>query len=44
MRVISPEGEQLGIMPLQQALEYARSRDLDLVEVAPDAQIGRAHV
>lgn len=36
--MVSPEGEQLGIMPLAQALELARQRDLDLVEVAPDAQ------
>jgi translation initiation factor IF-3 len=36
--VVSAEGEQLGIMPIQEALERARSGDLDLVEVAPDAQ------
>ena len=35
---MSAEGEQLGIMPIQQALETARSQDLDLVEVAPEAQ------
>jgi translation initiation factor IF-3 len=37
VRVVSAEGEQLGIMPTQQALETARSQDLDLVEVAPEA-------
>jgi translation initiation factor IF-3 len=36
--VVSAEGEQLGILSLSQALEVARSRELDLVEVAPDAQ------
>jgi translation initiation factor IF-3 len=36
--VVSPEGEQLGILPLPQALDVARQRELDLVEVAPDAQ------
>jgi translation initiation factor IF-3 len=35
--VVSAEGEQLGIMTTQQALETARSQDLDLVEVAPEA-------
>ncbi|HXH81524.1 MAG TPA: translation initiation factor IF-3 [Candidatus Tectomicrobia bacterium] len=37
VRVVSADGEQLGIMPLPQALETARSQDLDLVEVAPEA-------
>jgi len=36
--VVSAEGEQLGVMPTQQALETARSQELDLVEVAPEAQ------
>ena len=36
--MVSAEGEQLGIMPTQQALESARSQELDLVEVAPEAQ------
>jgi translation initiation factor IF-3 len=35
--VVSPEGEQLGILPIAQALELARQRDMDLVEVAPEA-------
>lgn len=38
VRVVSPEGEQLGILSIQQALEAARQRELDLVEVAPEAQ------
>lgn len=37
VRVVSAEGEQLGIMTIQEALETARSRDFDLVEVAPEA-------
>jgi translation initiation factor IF-3 len=34
---VGEKGEQLGIMPLNQALEVARRQDLDLVEVAPTA-------
>ena len=34
--MISPEGEQLGILPIEEALALARERDLDLVEVAPN--------
>jgi translation initiation factor IF-3 len=37
VRVIDENGQQLGIMPPQQALQIARARDLDLVEVAPQA-------
>jgi translation initiation factor IF-3 len=37
VRVVSAEGEQLGILPIQQALELARSREMDLVEVAAEA-------
>jgi translation initiation factor IF-3 len=37
VRVIGPEGEQLGILSLQKALEMAHEKDLDLVEVAPNA-------
>jgi translation initiation factor IF-3 len=36
VRVISPEGEQLGILPIEEALALARERELDLVEVAPN--------
>ena len=38
VRVISSEGEQLGVMPTSEALNKARDLDLDLVEVAPDAK------
>lgn len=37
VRVVSPEGKQLGILPIAEALEAASQRSLDLVEVAPDA-------
>ncbi len=37
VRVIDDTGQQLGIMPPQQALALARSRGLDLVEVAAAA-------
>ena len=35
--MVSADGEQLGVMPTQQALDAARSQDFDLVEVAPEA-------
>ncbi len=37
LRVISEEGEQLGVMDTQKALEYAKERGLDLIEVATNA-------
>lgn len=37
VRVISEDGEQLGVMHPREALELARERGLDLVEVAPTA-------
>lgn len=37
MRVIGPEGEQLGVFPKDLALKKAQEYDLDLVEVAPTA-------
>ena len=38
VRVIDSGGEQLGIRPLPEALNLARDRDLDLVEVADKAK------
>jgi len=35
--VITGEGEQLGILPIGEALRVAQERELDLVEVAPEA-------
>jgi translation initiation factor IF-3 len=35
VRLVDPEGRQLGIKPLPEALYIARELDLDLVEVAP---------
>jgi len=37
VRLVGEKGEQLGIMPLNQALETARKHNLDLVEVAATA-------
>jgi len=38
VRLIDEEGEQVGVIETKKALEMARERDLDLVEVAPDAR------
>lgn len=38
VRVVAPNGEQVGVKPLHEALTIARELDLDLVEVAPMAQ------
>jgi len=38
VRLIDETGQQVGIMRTQDALRYAQERDLDLVEVAPDAR------
>lgn len=38
VRVVSDEGEQLGVMTLQDALKLASDRNEDLVEVAPNAK------
>ena len=38
LRLIGEDGNQIGIVSRDQALEYARERDLDLVEIAPDAK------
>jgi len=35
---VGPDGEQIGIVPVQDALQRAQDLDLDLVEVAPQAQ------
>ncbi|MDP6127723.1 MAG: translation initiation factor IF-3 [Dehalococcoidales bacterium] len=37
VRLVGDKGEQLGILPLYQAREVAKNRNLDLVEVAPTA-------
>lgn len=38
VRLIGPDGEQVGIVSLQEALDYADRLNLDLVEVAPMAE------
>lgn len=37
MRVIDTDGSQLGILPLKDALASAAAKDLDLVNIAPNA-------
>ena len=38
VRLIDESGKQVGVMKTEKALAYAQSRDLDLVEVAPEAR------
>jgi translation initiation factor IF-3 len=38
VRLIGADGKQIGIVKTAEALAYAQERDLDLVEVAPDAR------
>lgn len=37
LRVVDSDGSQLGVMPLQQALNLAEEKNLDLVKIAPQA-------
>lgn len=37
VRLIAEDGEALGIMPFNEALKIAEERDLDLVEISPNA-------
>ena len=37
MRLIGPQGEQLGVLPTQRALAHAQDLGYDLVEIAPNA-------
>ena len=38
MRLIDENGNQVGVMRTSEALRYAQDKDLDLVEVAPEAR------
>tara|TARA_B100001971_G_scaffold47842_1_gene43195 strand:- start:1500 stop:2042 length:543 start_codon:yes stop_codon:yes gene_type:complete len=38
VRLISEKGEQLGIIPLEEALENAQQAGLDLIEISPDTE------
>jgi translation initiation factor IF-3 len=38
VRLIDEHGDQVGVMKTDDALRYAQDRDLDLVEVAPEAR------
>jgi len=37
VRLIGPNGENVGVVPIEQAMRIARDAELDLVEVAPGA-------
>jgi translation initiation factor IF-3 len=37
VRLIGADGDQIGVVPLQQAQDMAREKDLDLVEISPTA-------
>lgn len=37
VRVIGPEGENFGVLPLGEALERAQAQGLDLIEISPNA-------
>jgi translation initiation factor IF-3 len=38
VRLVGEDGKQIGVIKTSEALEYAQQRDLDLVEVAPEAR------
>ena len=38
MRVIGADGEQVGVLPLEEAQQLAYDADLDLVEISPQAE------
>ncbi len=38
VRVIGPDGEQIGILSIREALTFAQERSLDLVEVSPTSK------
>jgi translation initiation factor IF-3 len=38
VRLVGEDGKQIGVVKTQEALAYAQQRDLDLVEVAPEAR------
>ncbi|HUS85307.1 MAG TPA: translation initiation factor IF-3 [Anaerolineales bacterium] len=37
VRLIGPDGINVGVVPIEEAFEVARTADLDLVEIAPNA-------
>ncbi len=37
LRVITEEGENLGVLPFDKAMEEAKARSLDLIEISPNA-------
>ena len=39
VQVIGSEGNNLGTMPLNKAIELAKQEDLDLIEISPNSQL-----
>ncbi len=37
LRVITEDGQNLGVLPFAKAMEEAKARDLDLIEISPNA-------
>ncbi|MCK4740802.1 MAG: translation initiation factor IF-3, partial [Anaerolineales bacterium] len=37
VRLIGADGDNIGVVPIEEAFEAARTADLDLVEIAPNA-------
>lgn len=37
LRVVTDDGENLGVIPLSEALKLAQSKNLDLIEISPNA-------
>ena len=42
VRLIGDDGEQLGILPIQQAQDIAVEKGMDLVKIAPQATVNSA--
>ncbi len=38
MRLVAPDGKQIGVVPLEEAQRLAEEAELDLVEIAPEAK------
>ena len=38
VRLVGADGEQVGVVQIEEALQRAQAEDLDLVEVAPEAK------
>jgi translation initiation factor IF-3 len=38
VRVVGPDGQQIGVLPIAEALRQAEDKGLDLVEIVPEAK------